>query len=102
MLHSTIQTGGDPVADLTVMSMIHLMDVGDDTFEAGLRCTDPAGQISHVAFRFYWFFGKPEIDIKQVMIDGDASHGAAFTARHADRLCAALIAFYPQVIAQVA
>ncbi|MGY9039406.1 MAG: hypothetical protein ACKVLA_16465 [Rhodobacterales bacterium] len=96
MIHSTFLTGGDHVADLTVISNIHLVDLGDGVFEARLLCTDPNGQISHMTFRVYWFFGRPEIDMEQVMIDGDARHGAAFAARYADLLHPALIAWRMQ------
>lgn len=66
--------------------------MGGGLFESGLRCADPTGQISHLTVRFYWFFGMLEIDIEQVMIDGDARHGAAFATRYAERLRPALIA----------
>lgn len=39
---------------------------------------------------FHWSLRMSEIDLGQVMINGDAQHGAAFSAFYADRLSAAL------------
>lgn len=97
MLHSTFPTTDDHVADLTVMSVSHLTNAGDGVFEARLHCMDPTGQISHLTVRYYWFFGMPEIDLEQVLIDGDAKHGSAFAARYTKRLRPVLIAANQQI-----
>ena len=70
-------------ADITVLAVISF---NTQLCEFLLHCAGPTGQIYPLRLKYYWFFGRPEINTTLAELNGDQIQGAEFARRHVEQL----------------